>query len=46
MINRYSRQILLPEIGEKGQKKLSESLAVAIGDSQKEGYSCPISLKY
>jgi len=31
MIDRYSRQILLPEIGEKGQRKLGNSSAVIIG---------------
>lgn len=29
--NRYSRQVLLPEIGAKGQKALGESTAVVIG---------------
>ena len=29
--NRYSRQLLLPEIGESGQKKLGRSRAVVIG---------------
>ncbi len=31
MLNRYSRQIILPEIGEEGQKKLGNSFAVVIG---------------
>lgn len=29
--NRYSRQLLLPEIGRKGQKRLADSRAVVIG---------------
>ncbi len=31
MIDRYSRQIIFPGIGEKGQKKLGNSYAVIIG---------------
>ena len=31
MIDRYSRQILVPEIGEEGQKKLGKSSVVIIG---------------
>ena len=31
MIDRYSRQILFPAIGEKGQEKLGNSSAVIIG---------------
>lgn len=31
MLNRYSRQIIFPEIGEEGQAKLKKSLAVIIG---------------
>ena len=31
MLNRYSRQIIFPEIGRDGQKKLGNSLAVIIG---------------
>lgn len=31
MINRYSRQIILPEIGEEGQRKLGNSSVVIIG---------------
>jgi molybdopterin/thiamine biosynthesis adenylyltransferase len=31
MLNRYSRQTIFPEIGEEGQKKLKNSLAVVIG---------------
>ena len=31
MIDRYSRQILLPEIGKEGQRKLGKSSAVIIG---------------
>jgi molybdopterin/thiamine biosynthesis adenylyltransferase len=31
MLNRYSRQIIFPEIGEEGQKKLKKSFAVIIG---------------
>lgn len=29
--SRYSRQILLPQIGEQGQKRLAESTAAVIG---------------
>jgi molybdopterin/thiamine biosynthesis adenylyltransferase len=31
MLNRYSRQIIFPDIGEEGQEKLKKSLAVIIG---------------
>jgi len=31
MIDRYSRQIILPEIGEEGQRKLGNSSVVIIG---------------
>jgi molybdopterin-synthase adenylyltransferase len=31
MLNRYSRQIIFPEIGEEGQKKLKDGFAVIIG---------------
>ena len=31
MVNRYSRQIIFPGIGEEGQHKLSHSYAVIIG---------------
>ena len=37
--SRYSRQILLPQIGEQGQKRLAESTAAAIGCG---GFGAPV----
>ena len=40
-MNRYSRQIMLPEIGNDGQKKISEASVLIIGVG---GLGSPISL--
>jgi len=41
MKERYHRQILLPEIGEEGQQKISHASALIVGAG---GLGCPISL--
>ena len=40
-MERYSRQIMLPEIGNEGQKKLSEASVLLVGVG---GLGSPISL--
>ena len=37
-IDRYSRQIILPEVGGRGQKRLLESKVFVIGDGESAAY--------